>query len=183
LTLEFWVSKSQVRHIAHISESSLQPCQEEVQDDMEALYTFLERSQASYVSLIQKVKQTDNCTRRKNLLYNKSKVPSGPLIVEEMDLFDHNNSMATTVINKHWQERNTGNHQEMMVGVAYTTPHELKQFQLFHQVLHADATADSNKEGHPLFTITGKNSLVECSRQFAPSCLLSKPGPFIRCSK
>ena len=48
--------------------------------------------------------------------------------------------------------------QEMMVGIAYGMPFELQQFELFHVSLHIDATADSNKEGRPLVTVTSKDS-------------------------
>ena len=48
--------------------------------------------------------------------------------------------------------------QEMMVGIAYGRPFELQQFSLFHVCMHIDATADSNKEGRPLVTVTSKDS-------------------------
>ena len=48
--------------------------------------------------------------------------------------------------------------QDMVVSLAYVTPFELRQFKLFHLVLHIDATADTNNEGRPLLTVTAKDS-------------------------
>jgi hypothetical protein len=45
-----------------------------------------------------------------------------------------------------------------MVGIAYAMPYEVRQFQLSNVCLHIDATADSNKEGRPLVTISSKYS-------------------------
>jgi hypothetical protein len=47
--------------------------------------------------------------------------------------------------------------QEMMVGIAYAMPYEVRRFQLFNVCVHIDATADSNKEGRPLVTISSKD--------------------------
>jgi hypothetical protein len=47
--------------------------------------------------------------------------------------------------------------QEMMVGIAYAMRYEVQQFQLFNVCLHIDATADSNKEGRPLVTVSSKD--------------------------
>jgi hypothetical protein len=62
--------------------------------------------------------------------------------------------------------------QEMMVGIAYAMPYEVQQFQLFNVCLHIDATADSNKEGRPLVTISSKDSYGKMSiilRAFLPN--------------
>jgi hypothetical protein len=48
--------------------------------------------------------------------------------------------------------------QEMMVGIAYAMPYEVKQFHLFNVCLHIDATANSNKKGRPLVTVSSKDS-------------------------
>jgi hypothetical protein len=37
-------------------------------------------------------------------------------------------------------------------------PYEVQQFHLFDVYLHIDATADSNKEGRPLVTLSSKDS-------------------------
>jgi hypothetical protein len=47
--------------------------------------------------------------------------------------------------------------QEMMVGIAYEMPYKVKEFQLFNVCFHIDATADSNKEGRPLVTVSSKD--------------------------
>jgi hypothetical protein len=46
----------------------------------------------------------------------------------------------------------------MMVGIAYAMPYEVRQFRLFNVCLHIDTTADSNKEGRPLVTVSSKDS-------------------------
>jgi hypothetical protein len=48
--------------------------------------------------------------------------------------------------------------QEMMVGITYAMPYEVRQFHLCNVCLHIDATADSNKEGCPLVTVSSKDS-------------------------
>ena len=48
----------------------------------------------------------------------------------------------------------------------------MKQFKLFHCVLHIDATADSNNEGRPLVTVTAKDSngrMFTVLRAFLPN--------------
>ena len=47
---------------------------------------------------------------------------------------------------------------EMVIGLAFTTPFESKQFTLFPYILHVDAMADTNKETFALVTIAGKDS-------------------------
>ncbi len=48
--------------------------------------------------------------------------------------------------------------QDLMIGCAWTTPHEKRQFKMFSEVLHIDCTADTNHEDRPFLTITGRNS-------------------------
>jgi hypothetical protein len=48
--------------------------------------------------------------------------------------------------------------QEMMGGIPYAMPYEVRKFRLFNVCLHIDATADSNKEGWPLVTVSSKDS-------------------------
>ena len=50
------------------------------------------------------------------------------------------------------------NEQDMVVGLAFTTPFEAKQFTLFAYILHVDATADTNKETFSLVIIAWKDS-------------------------
>ena len=42
----------------------------------------------------------------------------------------------------------------MMVALAYSSPLELRQFALFHVVLHVDGTSQTNKENRPLIMVT-----------------------------
>ena len=60
----------------------------------------------------------------------------------------------------------------MMIAVAYTFPFEMRQFRLFNAVVHIDATAKTNKEEHPLVTVTGKDSrskMFTILRAFMPN--------------
>jgi hypothetical protein len=63
--------------------------------------------------------------------------------------------------------------KEMMVGIAYSMPFEIKQFGLFHVSLHIDATFNTIKEGRPLVsTVTSKDSygrMFFALRAFLPS--------------
>ncbi len=65
----------------------------------------------------------------------------------------------------------------MMVGIAYAMPFEVRQFQLFNVCLHIDATADSNKEGRPLVTVSSKDSTEKCLLSYVPFFLTSRVGP------
>ena len=59
-----------------------------------------------------------------------------------------------------------------MVALAYSSPLELKQFTLFHAVLHVDGTAQTNKENRPLIMVTTKDSrgkMLPILRAFLPS--------------
>jgi hypothetical protein len=62
------------------------------------------------------------------------------------------------VVSDHPWSLPIANSQEMMVGIVYAMPYEVKQFQLFNVCLHIDATAASNKEGRPLVTVSSKDS-------------------------
>ena len=77
-----------------------------------------------------------------------------------------------TIVEDHRRVLKIKDSQEMMVGIAYGMPFELKQFELFHVSMHIDATADSNKEGRPLVTVTSKDSfghMFFVLRAFLPS--------------
>ena len=59
-----------------------------------------------------------------------------------------------------------------MIGVAYVLPFELRQFLLFHAIVHIDATAKTNKEERPLLTVTSKdsrNKMFTVLRAFLPN--------------
>jgi sensor c-di-GMP phosphodiesterase-like protein len=80
------------------------------------------------------------------------------------------------VVNEHRRVLNISDTQELMVSIAYAMPFELQQFNLFHVCLHIDATADSNKEGRPLVTLSSKDSygkmflILWCNDGKTPSC-------------
>ena len=62
------------------------------------------------------------------------------------------------IVKDHRRDLKIADSKEMMVGIAYGMPFELEQFCLFHVSMHIDTTADTNKEGHPLVTVTSKDS-------------------------
>ena len=60
----------------------------------------------------------------------------------------------------------------MMIGIAFATPFELRQFKLFHAVVNVDVTEDTNNEGRPLATVTSKDShgkMFTVLRAFLPN--------------
>jgi hypothetical protein len=67
-------------------------------------------------------------------------------------------SAVKQIADNHREVRGIQDDQEMMVAVAFTNPYEVRQLKCFHSVLHIDCTADTNKEGRPLLTITSKDS-------------------------
>jgi hypothetical protein len=61
------------------------------------------------------------------------------------------------VVSDHQRLLPISDSQEMMIGIAYAMSYEVQQFQLFNVCLQIDATADSNKEGPPLVTVSLKD--------------------------
>ena len=157
------LSKSQVRYICNKNQGEPGLSQETEKDDMASLYDFLEGSGCSYISLLERIETSEDETIRKSILFNECQIESNPLLIEQHNFGKLEEEEATRITSIHREECGILDQQEMMVGIAYSTPHEVKQFQLFHAVLHIDATADSNKEGRPLLTVTGKDS---CGRMY-----------------
>jgi hypothetical protein len=60
--------------------------------------------------------------------------------------------------NEHRDSYKLENSQKLMIGCAWIHPKEKRLFQLFPEVVHVDSTADTNKEGRPLLTMTGRDS-------------------------
>ena len=83
---------------------------------------------------------------------------SGVDIVNDTESDFHHNTEAIKFANDHRKARKLSNDQEMMVALAYSSPFQIKQAKLFPTVFHIDCTADTNKEGRPLLTITAKDS-------------------------
>jgi hypothetical protein len=73
---------------------------------------------------------------------------------------------------EHRQELQLTNDQQLMIGCAWVTPNEKRLFQMFPEVVHVDATADTNNENRPLTTITIRDSrgnVVTVLRVFMPN--------------
>ena len=62
--------------------------------------------------------------------------------------------------------------QELKVALAYSSPTEMRRFNLFHAAVHVDGTSHTNKEGRPLVLVTTKASrgkMVTILNAFLPS--------------
>ena len=129
--------------------------------DMDRLFHYLQKSNSKYICLTEKVKleMENGEQRRKSLLVNESGQDATSL-TETLEQNLHGNELSDAIEDTHaFRElRGFSDDQDMVVGIAFTTPFEAKQFILFPYVLHVDATADTNKETFSLVTIAGKDS-------------------------
>ena len=129
--------------------------------EMDQLFLYLQKSNSKYICLTEKVKtQLENGEpRRKSLLINESVQDASDVYEspeQNLQGSELNDAMADTTAFR--QLRGFNDEQDMVVGIAFTTPFEAKQFTLFPYVIHVDATADTNKETFSLVTIGGKDS-------------------------
>jgi hypothetical protein len=122
------------------------------------IYKFLESSGHYYISLLARgpvVPSEDGAC--KSVLFNESRI--GTITgQEDLPVTSSDDQDMLQIVNDHRRELKIADSKEMMVGIAYGMPYELEQFGLFHVSLHIDATADTNKEGRPLVTVTSKDS-------------------------
>ena len=153
------LSPSQVRYICRTNNEGEATGAE---DDTDALYKFLEASNYSYVSLLEKIKESTGEEPARNILLNESKICASPPRTQELNILGTDQDDAIKVTSTHRNEMRIQDDQEMLVGIAYSIPSEVKQFRLFPAVVHIDATADSNKEGRPLSV---KGTLPFCAYQ------------------
>jgi hypothetical protein len=140
------------------------------------IYKFLEESGNYYVSLLSRgpaAKGTDSIEEPngKSSLFNETRMGD---ITSQTDLpvTGEDDCTMLQIVGDHRRELKIDDSKEMMVGIAYGMPFELDQFGLFHVSMHIDATADSNKEGRPLVTVTSKDSygrMFFVLRAFLPS--------------
>jgi hypothetical protein len=139
--------------------------------EIDDLYQYLEQSGSHYVSLFAHIvreeceaSQADSpCepsvsdSPRKTVLFNETQL--GDMKgQEDVGIAVHEEQDMLHVLLGHQCLPPVADSQEMMVGIAYAMPYEVQQFQLFHVCMHADGTADSNKEGCPLVTVLSKDS-------------------------
>ena len=140
------------------------------------IFKFLEESGNYYVSLLARGPTVEPNTITapidQTTLFNETRIG---LVTNQQDipaLGEDDNEMLRIVGDDHRRSLKIDDSKEMMVGIAYGMPFELEQFGLFHVSMHIDATADSNKEGRPLVTVTSKDSygrMFFVLRAFLPS--------------
>jgi hypothetical protein len=125
--------------------------------EIDDLYHFLEQSGNFYVSLLARTPKGDSVGPAKPILYNETRIGqyTGQ---EEVHIAANEEQEMFCIVSDHRRVLKIDDSQEMMVGIAYAMPFEIQQFDLFHVCMHIDATADSNKEGRPLVTVSSKDS-------------------------
>jgi hypothetical protein len=139
------------------------------------LYQFLKKSGSHYVSLLARVvpevseesitdspstadsQPTRSNFPRKTVLFNETWLGHTKDQEDVVIAADEERDMLQ-VVSDHHRLLPIADSQEMMEGIAYAMPYKVKQFKLFNVCLHIDATADSNKEGRPLVTVSSKDS-------------------------
>ena len=129
--------------------------------EMDQLFLYLQKLNSKYICLTEKVKtQMENGEQRRTSLLINESVKDTSQVVEtpEQNLHGTELSDAMSDTTAFRQLRGFRDEQDMVVGLAFTTPFESKQFTLFPYILHVDATADTNKETFSLVTIAGKDS-------------------------
>ena len=125
--------------------------------EIDDLYHFLEESGNFYVSLLARTPEGDSDVPGKPILFNETCIGqyTGQ---EDVHIAADEEQQMVGVVSDHRRLLKIDDSKEMMVGIAYAMPFEIKQFELFHVCMHIDATADSNKEGRPLVTVSSKDS-------------------------
>ena len=163
------LSNDQIRYICrkHVKGTNENKSSDDKTKDatsgLDDLFAYLEESGSSYVTLLQRVKTIDgneqgsSMTTKESYLFNEKYIGS-QTTKEDYVVESSVDDDALKVVNANCARRKIDDNQEMVVSVAYVTPFELRQFQLFHCVIQIDATADSNNEGRPLVTVTSKDS-------------------------
>jgi hypothetical protein len=162
------LSNDQIKHFVK-TKYSLRNADEDATKpgEIDELYRFLEESGSHYISLLARgppppapaeadPRTTESSTPTK-MLFNETRIGHFTETVEVAIAAEEEGDMIK-VVSDHRRVLKIDDSQEMMVGIAYAMPYEVSQFQLFNVCLHIDATADSNKEGRPLVTVSSKDS-------------------------
>ncbi len=143
--------------------------------EIDDIYQFLEETGNYYVSLLARGPTCSQVSTTepsgKKVLFNETRFGNftGQ---EDVEVDGTEEKEMLRIVEDHRRVLKINDSQEMMVGIAYGMPFELQQFELFHVSMHIDATADSNKEGRPLVTVTSKDSfghMFFVLRAFLPS--------------
>ena len=175
------LSQNQVKYLVGKSKSTIS---KDDKDDVaehgetDDLFKYLDDRNASYVALLQK-KSIDsgvvviNDTEEASLgcLFNETKIGQD-VTLSKVPMEDAKEMEAATFAQSHQEALGIADNQEIMVGIAFGLPFELKQFKIFHSIVHVDATMDTNLEKRPLVTITCKDSfgqMFTALRVFLPN--------------
>jgi hypothetical protein len=125
------------------------------------IYKFLEESWNEHLSLLAHGPTIEpNTTMEpngKSTLFNETWIGHFSS-QEDLPIMDGNDTEMLRIVDDHCRGLKIDDSKEMKVGIAYGVPFELEQFGLFHVSMHIDATADSNKEGRPLVTVTSNEA-------------------------
>jgi hypothetical protein len=157
------LSRSQIAHLCRKHSSSQNPAGKGVTTEGETddIFKFLEESGNYYVSLLLRgpTVETERVLEPygTSILFNETRI--GQFYnQEDLPITGDDDTEMLRIVDNHRRGLQIDDSKEMMVGIAYAMPFELEQFGLFHVSMHIDATADSNKEGRPLVTVTSKDS-------------------------
>lgn len=133
----------------------------EKNSDVDNLYVNLSNQKCSYVSLLQRSPDSRSPRISDNQLF--SETCKGGRLTSTTNVLaggsdDPLMAEANIFATKHRVQRKIRPDQDLMIGIAFASPFQLKRHMLFPQVIHIDCTADTNKEQRPLLTITAKDS-------------------------
>lgn len=80
-------------------------------------------------------------------MFKKTKIDQKIALIE-VPIQNAKEIEAATFAERHCQALGIADNQEMMMGLAFVVPFELKQFKTLHSIVHIDATMDTNLENH-----------------------------------
>ena len=90
-----------------------------------------------------------------NICDNSSQAQHLQLPPKEKIDFDH-------FIKTHWNVFGVQDNESLFIGLLWVIPMEQKKFHHFPEVICIDTVNQTNKDGCPLSTISGKDTHVKC---------------------
>ena len=110
------------------------------------LFVHLEENGHFFISLLQTVTIDPGSSHKCSNIFSETKLGKDPFCKEVHVLINNENQLMHEIANHHRITWNVQDNQDMMIGVAFATPFELRQFWLFHAVVHVYVTEDTNKD-------------------------------------